>query len=359
MDLKENTAYKVTGIMSGTSLDGLDIAACNFYVRNGKWEYTIEQAVTWPYTPEWKNRLQSLFIASAAELAKIHFDYGKLTGDLAAKFHSKTHFEPLLIASHGHTVFHDPTKGFTTQIGNGAAIAAASGKPVVCDFRATDVCLGGQGAPLVPMGDEILFSQYDACLNLGGFSNISLKRDDKRIAFDICPVNTVLNKLSGKLGQEFDFNGNFAKEGEIIETLLEKLNSLPYYNLPSPKSLGTEMLIRHIFPILEDSNYRVNDILRTFVEHISVQIARIVMEYKVKEILLTGGGVHNLFLTVNIQKACGCKLIIPDNETIDYKEALIFALLGLLRWSGLTNILSSATGAIADSCGGAVYLPAK
>lgn len=359
MDLNENTVYKVTGIMSGTSLDGMDMAACNFYVRDGRWEYTIEHTVTWPYTPDWKTRLQSLFISNAAELAKMHFDYGNLTGELAARFHASTSFDPLLIASHGHTVFHDPTTGFTTQIGLGAAIAAASGKPVICDFRATDVCLGGQGAPLVPMGDDILFSQYDACLNLGGFSNISLKRDDKRIAFDICPVNTVLNKLSGKLGQEFDFNGNLAKEGEIIEPLLEKLNSLPYYNLLPPKSLGTEMLIRHIFPVLEDLNYPVKNILRTFVEHISAQIARIVREYKIKEILLTGGGAHNLFLIGNLQEACGCKLIIPDNETIEYKEALIFALLGLLRWSGKTNILSSATGAYADSCGGAVYLPAK
>ncbi|MBE0660838.1 MAG: anhydro-N-acetylmuramic acid kinase [Bacteroidales bacterium] len=359
MDFNENTIYRVTGIMSGTSLDGMDMAACIFRVRDGKWEYTIEHTVTWPYTPEWKSRLQSLFNASAAELAKIHFDYGRLSGELAKSFHTRTNFDPILIASHGHTVFHDPQTGFSMQIGNGAAIAAAGGKPVVCDFRAMDVCLGGQGAPLVPMGDEILFSQYDACLNLGGFSNISLKRDGKRIAFDICPVNTVLNQLAGKLGHEFDFNGNLARDGQIIEPLLEKLNSLLYYELPAPKSLGTEMLIRQMFPILEDSNYPVNDLLRTFVEHISVQIGRIVRQYKIKEILLTGGGAHNLFLISNIEKACGCKLVIPDNETIEYKEALIFALLGLLRWSGKTNILSSATGAIADSCGGAVYLPAK
>jgi anhydro-N-acetylmuramic acid kinase len=359
MDLNENTVYKVIGVMSGTSLDGLDMAACNFYIRKGKWKYSIERTVTWPYTPEWKTILQSLFNASAAEFARIHFDYGKLTGELVARFHSSINFDPILIASHGHTVFHDPTEGFSMQIGNGAAIAAASGKPVVCDFRATDISLGGQGAPLVPMGDEILFLQYDACLNLGGFSNISLKRDGKRIAFDICPVNTVLNLLAARLGHEFDFNGSLAREGEIIEPLLERLNNLPYYKLPPPKSLGTEMLIRHFYPILDDYHEPVKNVLRTFVEHVSYQVARIVKDYKLKEVLLSGGGAHNLFLIGIMEKLCGCQLIIPDNETIEYKEALIFALLGLLRWSGKTNILSSATGAIADSCGGAVYLPVK
>jgi anhydro-N-acetylmuramic acid kinase len=359
MNHKDNTVYKITGIMSGTSLDGMDLAACIFKVRNGSWEYSIEHAVTFPYDSEWKARLKSLQNADARELAKAHFDFGRLTGELAAKFHKQSGFDPLLIASHGHTIFHNPAKGYTLQIGNGAAIAAISGKPVVCDFRSTDVCLGGQGAPLVPIGDQLLFAQYDACLNLGGFSNIAFTRNSKRIAFDICPVNTVLNKLANEPGKEFDENGSLARQGEIIPSLLDTLNSLPFYSQTPPKSLGTEWLEANFFPVLDNSSAKVINKLSTVVEHISNQIAKVISEYRITNMLVSGGGVHNKFLIESIGKSTSCDLIIPDNHTINYKEALIFALLGLLRWSGQTNCLASATGAAKDSISGAVYLPVK
>jgi anhydro-N-acetylmuramic acid kinase len=359
MKPEEDKVYKVSGIMSGTSLDGMDLAACNFILRNGKWEFSIEHAITYAYTPAWKTRLQKLIYAEAKEIALAHFDFGKLCGEFAKRFHTETGFDPLFIASHGHTVFHNPEKGYTLQIGNGASIATTSGKPVVCDFRATDISLGGQGAPLVPIGDQILFHQYDACLNLGGFSNISLSRNGKRIAFDICPVNTVLNKLAAELGKGFDNKGDIARHGEIIPSLLEALNNLPFYAKSPPKSLGAEWLELYVYPVISGDQYPVKDKLRTFTEHIISQITKVISEYEITNMLVTGGGTHNIFLLENLRKSTNCDIIVPDAKTIEFKEALVFALLGLLRWFEQPNCLASATGASHDSIGGAVYLPVK
>jgi anhydro-N-acetylmuramic acid kinase len=355
----ENKTYNVTGIMSGTSLDGIDLAACNFIMRNGVWEFSIKHAITYPYSPDWKLRLQKLFCSDAEELAHAHFDFGKLTGEFVNRFHSETGFDPLLIASHGHTVFHNPGKGYSLQIGNGASIATTSGKPVVCDFRATDISLGGQGAPLVPIGDQILFHQYDACLNLGGFSNISLNRKGKRIAFDICPVNTVLNKLAAELGKTFDNKGDIARHGEIIPSLLEALNDLPFYAKSPPKSLGAEWLELYVYPVISGDRYLVKDKLRTFVEHIVNQIAKVISDHDITNMLVSGGGVYNIFLLESLRKSTKCDIIVPETEIIDFKEALVFALLGLLRWFEQPNCLASATGASHDSIGGTVYLPVK
>lgn len=355
----ENKIYKVTGIMSGTSLDGMDLAACNFILRNGIWEFTIGHAITYPYTPVWKTRLQKLIYSDARELARAHFDFGKLSGEFANRFHSETGFDPLFIASHGHTVFHNPEKGYSLQIGNGASIATISGKPVVCDFRATDISLGGQGAPLVPIGDQILFHQYDACLNLGGFSNISLSRNGKRIAFDICPVNTILNKLAAELGESFDSNGDIARHGEIIPKLLESLNDLPFYAQSPPKSLGAEWLELNVYPIMSGDQYPVKDKLRTFIEHIINQIVKIISEHEITNMLVSGGGAYNIFLLESLRMSTKCDIIVPNDKTIEFREALVFALLGLLRWFEQPNCLASATGASHDSIGGAVYLPVK
>jgi anhydro-N-acetylmuramic acid kinase len=355
----ENTNYKVTGIMSGTSLDGLDLAACNFILQNGIWEFSIEHAITYPYTPDWKTRLQKLICSDAEELSRAHFDFGKLCGEFAKRFHTETGFDPLCIASHGHTVFHNPERGYTMQIGNGASIATSCGKPVVCDFRATDISLGGQGAPLVPIGDQILFHQYDACLNLGGFSNISLSRNGKRIAFDICPVNTVLNKLAAELGKSFDNEGDIARHGEIIPSMLESLNNLPFYARPRPKSLGAEWLELNVYPIINSDQQPVKDKLRTFIEHIVFQITRVISEYEITNMLISGGGAHNVFLLESLRKSTKCDIIVPESKIIEFREALVFALLGILRWFELPNCLASATGASHDSISGAVYLPVK
>lgn len=345
--------------MSGTSLDGMDFAACTFKSIKGKWEFNIEYATTYSYTPQWKLRLKGLYHADSRQLAQAHFDFGKLTAELANRFHRETGFSPMLISSHGQTVFHDPSQKLTLQIGSGAAIAALTCKPVVCDFRTTDVYLGGQGAPLVPIGDELLFHTYDACLNLGGFSNISFNVKGMRIAFDICPVNTVLNKLANELGKDFDKNGELARQGKYIPSLLDKLNNLPYYSKLPPKSLGNEWLIENFYPILDEPSFSIVDKLRTVVEHIACQISAKIRRFNIKSLLVSGGGAFNIFLLENIRKKTDCEIVVPESQLIEYKEALVFAFLGLLRWHGQVNCLASATGASHDSISGAVYLPVK
>ena len=354
-----NKPFHVTGIMSGTSLDGLDIAACSFYQQNGNWEYQIKHAQTYPYPDHWKSRLSGLLDSKSQELVKVHFAYGKLLAEFVNRFHNETHFNPDLIASHGHTVFHNPAMGFTLQIGSGAVIASLSGKPVVCDFRSGDISLGGQGAPLVPLGDELLFGRYDACLNLGGFSNISFKHLNQRMGFDICPVNTVLNMLACKLGLPFDTDGNLAANGEIHTELLERLNRLPFYSQSVPKSLGIEWVNNEVVPAISSFEISVQDQLRTYTEHIAIQINNITGRYGIRNMLVTGGGAYNAFLINRIRKLSTPTLMIPDKETIEFKEALIFAFLGLLRWLEQPNCLATATGASANAIGGAVYLPAK
>lgn len=354
-----NKQYKIIGLMSGTSLDGLDIAFCRFEKNEQGWEYSILQAETVEYTDEWKRRLQSIDKTSAGDFVQADIEYGQLTGKMVKKFLERFKIKPDFISSHGHTVFHQPSKGITCQIGRGSAIAAETGIPVICDFRSTDVALGGEGAPLVPIGDRLLFHGYDFCLNLGGFANISFEKKNQRIAFDICPVNTALNRLAVQLEKVYDEGGKIAASGITNETLMEKLNGLPYYRLDPPKSLGKEWLEEFFLPVLEQSGIVIQDKLRTVCEHISMQTAKVITGQGQGKLLITGGGAFNTFLVDRIRERSQANIVLPDPLTINYKEALIFAFLGLLRWRGEINCLKSVTGASSDSSCGAIYLPAK
>ncbi|WP_326985086.1 anhydro-N-acetylmuramic acid kinase [Chryseobacterium sp. MYb264] len=338
------------GLMSGTSLDGLDICFAKFE-KQESWSFEILKAETIPYPKNWEEKLRNSIQLSAEDLLELNSEYGFYLGELVNDFIKKNQLQNIdLIASHGHTVFHQPQKKFTLQIGDGRAIKLTTHLPVIYDFRTQDVLMGGNGAPLVPIGDEILFSQYDACLNLGGFSNISLKIKDQRIAFDIAPVNIVLNKLVQKFNKNFDDNGDLAKTGNINEELLSKLNSLDFYQQSHPKSLGIEWCNENIFPLFE--NIETLDILATFTEHASQQIANVINEYQLKNILFTGGGTYNTFLIDKIKAKTSAKIIIPNKDIIDYKEALIFAFMGILRWNNDINVLASATGSYADHSSG-------
>lgn len=347
--------YKAIGMMSGTSLDGVDVAACEFVQANGEWSYYIHAAHTFPYPAEWSSKLTLLYSADAVTLARIHAEYGHFLGQLAKSFMSSTGFKPLLISSHGHTIFHQPHHGFTCQIGSGSAIAAETGLPVASDFRSLDVALGGQGAPLVPIGDRLLFGAYDACLNLGGFANISLESRSDRIAFDVCPVNFVLNHLAGLLGMTYDRDGENARQGIIDHGLLQALNSLEYYTSPYPKSLGREWVENCMFPVLFREKKNTKDLLRTYTEHIAVQIARVTNTEGIRNILVTGGGTRNHFLIDLFRHNSRNDFVIPDELLIDFKEALVFAFLGILRYKGDINTLQSVTGSSRDHCGGALY----
>jgi len=351
--MKEKTTYAI-GLMSGTSLDGLDLVYVRFS-ENTSFTFEILYSETIAYTADWVNRLQQAITFSEDKLKALDIAYGKLLGEITNTFISKFQLKKIdLIASHGHTVFHDPNNGITLQIGNGPELAKLTQQKVVCDFRTQDVALGGQGAPLVPIGDELLFSEYDYCLNLGGFANISMQIKHERIAFDICPVNIVLNHYVNGLGLAYDDKGKIAKTGEVNVALLNKLNALPFYQQPFPKSLGLEWVKSNIFPLIDSYNLSTPAILRTFIEHVAIQITAQLPKTD-KKLLITGGGVFNVFLIARIQELSKVIICIPTSEIIEYKEALIFALLGLLKVQNKVNVLASVTGAKKNHSSGKIF----
>lgn len=338
--------------MSGTSLDGLDICFAKFE-KQDSWNFEILNAETISYSKNWEEKLKNSIHFSAEELLELHSEYGFYLGESVKNFIEKHNLENIdLIASHGHTVFHQPQKKFTLQIGDGRAIKLETNLPVIYDFRSQDVLMGGNGAPLVPIGDELLFSQYDACLNLGGFSNISLKINDQRIAFDIAPVNTVLNKLVQEFDKSFDENGNLSRTGKIDQELLSQLNSLPFYQQSHPKSLGMEWCNENVFPLFKD--IETLEILATFTEHAAQQISKVFNENQLKNVLFTGGGTYNQYLIEKIKEKTTTEIIIPQKDIIEYKEALIFAFMGVLRFNNEINVLASATGSSQDHSSGVI-----
>ena len=348
-------SYFALGIMSGTSLDGLDLAFCRLSNCGKQWSYVIEKTLTVPYPGEWYQKLAGASSLDALSFLLLHKEYGKYIGEQVNAFLSEGNILPDLVASHGHTVFHKPAQGLTFQLGDGAVLAATCGIITVCDFRSLDVALGGQGAPLVPMGDEILFGKFDYCLNLGGFANISYRQEERRLAFDICPVNILINHLSLKLGLSFDKEGNTGRSGTVISPVLAALDGLSYYKTPPPKSLGREWLEHQVLPLVNNPSYTIPDLLRTVYQHIAGKISSVISGNPDKKALVTGGGSYNSFLLELIRENTDCSLIIPDDKLIQYKEALIFALLGILKIRNEINCLSSVTGAEKDSSSGIVY----
>ena len=341
--------------MSGTSLDGLDIAYCSFSENQNGYSFSILHYDTIHYDKFFKQRLSSLHLKSISEILAFDSEFGKFSGNSVLNFCKKRNIKlPDYIASHGHTLFHQPENGFSFQIGKGSVIAKHTGIDVVCDFRSADIALGGEGAPLVPIGDELLFGDYDACLNLGGFSNISFKENNNRIAFDISPVNIILNELAGRINMDYDKNGNIARSGEIILEMLDSLNSLDFYSINHPKSLSREWLEKTVNPIINKYlKNKTEDLLRTFCEHVAFQISRFTKDKT--SVLATGGGAFNSFLIERINYFSNNNIILPTNDIINYKEALIFAFLGYLRILNKENCYASATGAPKNSCCGSIY----
>ena len=345
--------FHAIGLMSGTSLDGLDICYASFEKNTiqNTWKYSIINAETIQYSKNWENKLRDSFKISAPDLMELHSEYGFYLGECVQNFISKNNLNKIdVIASHGHTVFHQPKLKYTLQIGDGRAIKILNQFPVVYDFRSQDVLMGGNGAPLVPIGDSLLFSDYDACINIGGFSNISFNKNGERIAFDICPVNIVLNKLAEQLGEKYDKDGEFAKQGKVDQEILKYLNNLEFYKKNPPKSLGVEWVNSEIFPILQ--SLEPKDAIATFTIHAAEEIAKTATENNLKNLFFTGGGSFNKYLLEQIKAKTSVEIIVPNEETINYKEALIFAFMGVLRINNTNNVLSSATGSSADHCSG-------
>lgn len=343
----------VIGLMSGTSLDGVDLLLVSFEIKRKKLKYKLIKGKTYSYPKLLLEKIKKAKKLSGLELSLLNNELGDFYADLILKFKGTAEVD--LISSHGHTIFHQPEKKLTLQIGSSAIIAAKTGIKTIGDFRSTDVALNGQGAPLVPFGDELLFSEFDYCLNLGGYANISFRKKKNRIAFDICPCNIVLNYLAEQKGKPYDKNGVFASKGKIDHSLLKQMNQLKFYLVKGTKSLGNEWLEKEVLPIIEKRKISIEDKLATFIEHIAHQLEKTIV--KKGEILITGGGAHNSYLVSRLSKIKGLKVVIPSNEIIDFKEALIFALLGYLRELELVNTFASSTGADRNSSGGAIYFP--
>lgn len=340
--------------MSGTSLDGLDLCIANFDMRSMKFE--MGPCTTIEYDALWKKRLATAQNLDDSALDELNKEYASWLALQANIWLSINNERVDLIASHGHTILHEPHKGITLQIGNHPELSNLTSLPVICDFRTQDVQLGGQGAPLVPMGDKMLFNQYRSCLNLGGFSNISYNEKGERIAYDISPCNILLNKLIHTIGEEYDRDGKLAKSGSLLPELHKQLSSISFYRKSPPKSLSREWLEKEILPIINKfGTNNLEDILHTVVIHISEEIAKNIPDEG--RCLITGGGAYHQFLIQQIQERTNAKIIIPDDKLIQFKEALVFGFLGALKWRNKINVLSSVTGARHDHCSGTIFHP--
>lgn len=344
--------------MSGTSLDGLDIVMCTFSHEHNQFTYTIHDYTTVPYPDHLQEQLKQAWHMSAYDYVKLDKALGTFFGQECNVFIGRQQPVPSCIASHGHTVFHDLEQQVTSQIGHGATLAASTSLPVICDFRSMDIALGGQGAPLVPVGDHYLFGSYEACLNLGGIANISYIKGGQRRAYDICGVNMVLNALAQQAGLPYDEGGRLAASGRYDEQLANALNALPFYTTAPPKSLGVEWVNREVMPLLSQSGLPLEDQLHTYTRHVAHQLAKAIATATAdgEQTLITGGGAHNTYLIDCLRQATGDrKMVLPEKAIIDYKEAIIFAFLGYLRLFNHPNCLKTVTGASENSVGGVIY----
>ena len=348
MDLQP---LKILGIMSGTSLDGLDLALCEFIPEAGPVKFRMICAETIAYEPVWKERLSNAYYATAEQYFKLHSLYGEFIAEQVNLFLKKNNHTAAYIASHGHTVFHRPQLAFTTQIGCGATIAAHTGIDTICDFRGLDVALKGEGAPLVPIGDRDLFSAFASCLNIGGIANISFTKHDHTIAFDVCIANMALNYLAEKLGHAYDANGTIASKGRLDQDLLHELLNIK----TGQKSLGKEWFEKYFLPVLERHGGSVENQMATCAEYIALQIRDALEENSLNSVLITGGGAYNTFLINRLESHYKGRIALPSDDIIQFKEAMIFAYLGYLRIMKKTNTLNSVTKASRNSCGGCIY----
>ena len=355
----QKNEYKVIGVMSGTSLDGIDLVYVNFHFYT-HWSFEIIYGETVNYDSHWVKKLRNLVSYSSEDLKELDANYTNYLSEKINHFIKKYKIQEIdAVCSHGHTALHQPDEGLTYQIGNLPQIADILNETVVCDFRVQDVKYGGQGAPLVPIGDKLLFSEFDFCLNLGGFANLSTEVKSQRIAYDVCPVNIVLNKYVKQLGFDFDDKGTIASTGTVNKELLNQLNNLEFYRAGYPKSLGLEWVYKNIFPLIDSFKLEIKDVLRTFVEHIAIQLASEINKKTNASVYITGGGVYNKFLINRLKSHTKNKIVIPSATIIEFKEALIFGFLGVLRLRNEVNCLQSVTGASRSHSSGVIYIPKK
>ncbi len=348
--------------MSGSSLDGLDVAACLLTAENGQWYYHMEAAHTYPFPDSLRLALQKAGgKASGEDVDTADAQLGQFSAACVRTFLNDYDVTvPLLIAQHGHTLVHAPAEGYSLQIGNAAVLANSTGIPVVSNFRNADIAAGGQGAPLVPICDELLFNDYAFCLNIGGIANVSMRIQGERIGYDICPANQLLNFLALEKGLPYDAGGKIAASGQINNQLLTALEEQPYYRLAPPKSLDNGYVQQAFLTLLQQFDIPLEDKLRTCTEHIALRISQSFLSAGATQkdrILISGGGAFNTFLVERIQMLSDIPIPLPDRKVIEYKEALAMALMAALFWRKENNCIPSVTGARQAVCSGTLHMP--
>lgn len=366
-------SYKALGLMSGSSLDGLDIAYCHFEVEkenNGQLyvhDWKILAAETIGFSEAWQARLGQLPTQTALSFAKTHTYLGHYFGDMVNDFMNRYQIEPDFIATHGHTIFHDPMGRMTIQIGDGSAMAAKTGFPVISNFRNQDIAIDGQGAPVAPIIDKYLLPGHDFYLNLGGIANITTVLPHKMVAFDICPANQLLNALANRLNLEYDEGGQIAAAGQVLDDLLKEMNRADFYKIAYPKSLDNAWSQTAILSKIADEPTAIPNQLSTFVEHIAYQIAfaikQVIRKEKIEKkqlsLLATGGGAFNAYLMERLQYHCNLvgniEVVLPNSDIIQFKEAALMAWMGVMRVENVPNVLQTVTGAKRDTINGAIH----
>lgn len=355
--------YNVIGVTSGTSLAGLDLVFVALTEVRGKWTYEIKAAERLAYTPEWEEKLGSAANLPARDYLLLNSEYGHYTGHAVKQFISQHQLDHQVhfITAHGHTVFHVPGQKMTAQLGDGAAIAAVTGLPVISDLRAMDVALGGKGAPILPIAEQLLFPDYRYRVNLGENATIAIQKDEQFLAFDICPCNYILDTLAETLGRAYDDEGKLAAGGVTDQPLLGALNGLAFYNEKYPRTLASKFGTGIVMPMIQQHQLSTQGKLNTYTHHIAAQIEKVVKDLLPQEedtsrsLLLTGGGTANTYLVKVIEEVLQPLNITVTTQNEPFRNALMIALLGALRWRQEPNALASVTGAEKDSVGGALW----
>lgn len=365
--MKKST-YQIIGLMSGSSLDGIDLAHCSFESHGKNLHWKLNAASTLPFSKEWTNKLLELTQSNSKTLLAAHAAFGRYLGEQVNHFLQEQQLNCDIVASHGHTIFHYPEEQFTFQLGDGAAIAATTGIPTIDRFRAMDMAFGGQGAPVAPIVDRYLFEGYDYYLNIGGIANISAPiRDHRMVAFDIGGANQILDALAQIDGHSYDDKGKIAASGTPIPMLYDQINALPYFSESYPKSLGNDWVLDQQTSVYLQHTGKTADKLSTACKQLAYQTAKAILQIQNQEkqqksaykMLVTGGGAWNTFLIQQIrdacQKVCNLAIHIPSDEIIGFKEAILMALMGYLRMTKQNNCLATATGATQDSVSGSLH----
>lgn len=359
--------YRVLGLLSGSSLDGADLAVCSFSVDpltpTKLLSWNIHLARTIPYPQEWITRFKNLPGASARDLVLADTELGHYYGVLINQLLKEHSITVDLISSHGHTIFHFPELKTTTQIGDGAAIVSETGIDTVTQLRSVDVAFAGEGAPLAPLGDRYLYPGYTYYLNLGGIANVTAYQDEKIIAFDICPCNQIFNALAETIGQDFDRDGAIAASGNLNHPLLARLQDDDYLIKPYPKSLDNTWSQEHQVKQAIQWDARLEDKMNTAVEFVALEIAKACRQLTQPEssterptLFCTGGGALNAHLISRIAFHCPeIELVLPSRKIIEFKEVSFIALAGLFRCLRVPNLYASVTGAPSDTINGALY----